>query len=95
MIDEVYTHLTQKDKAKKVSEAFDKAFNPVEELPSPSIIPDEIVQLINEGVAAAMKDAKEDFKKELLQDIANKREMYSSLSSYVNGIVLARGNQKK
>lgn len=65
MIDEVYTHLTQKDKAKKVSEAFDKAFNPVEELPSPSIMPDEIVQLINEGVAAAMKDAKEDFKKEL------------------------------
>lgn len=37
----------------------------------------------------------EDFKEELLQDIANKREMYSSLSSYVNGIVLARGNQKK
>ena len=65
MIDEVYTHLTQKDKAKKVSEAFDKAFNPVEELPSPSIMPDEIVRLINEGVAAAMKDAKEDFKKEL------------------------------
>ena len=65
MIDEVYAHLTQKDKAKKVSEAFDKAFNPVEELPSPSIMPDEIVRLINEGVAAAMKDAKEDFKKEL------------------------------
>ena len=65
MIDEVYAHLTQKDKAKKVSEAFEKAFNPVEELPSPSIMPDEIVRLINEGVAAAMKDAKEDFKKEL------------------------------
>jgi hypothetical protein len=28
-------------------------------------MPDEIVRLINEGVAAAMKDAKEDFKKEL------------------------------
>lgn len=65
MIDEVYTHLTQKDKAKKVSEAFEKAFNPTEELPSASITPDEIFRLINEGVAAAMKDAKEDFKKEL------------------------------
>ena len=65
MIDEVYTHLTQKDKAKKVSEAFDKAFNPAEVSPSTSINPDEIFRLINEGVAAAMKDAKEDFKKEL------------------------------
>ena len=65
MIDEVYAHLTQKDKAKKVSEAFEKAFNPAEESPSPSIAPDEIFRLINEGVAAAMKDAKEDFKKEL------------------------------
>lgn len=65
MIEEVYMHLTQKDKAKKVSEAFDKAFNPVVETSSSSIAKDEITKLIYEGITAAMKDVKEDFKKEL------------------------------
>lgn len=64
MIDEVYAHLTQKDKAKQISNAFDKAFYPVEENPSPTG-PVDIAKLINNGIAEAMKDVKEDLKKEL------------------------------
>lgn len=73
MIDEVYTHLTQKDKAKKVSEAFDKAFNPVEETPK-SITSIDITKLIYEGIATAMKDVKEDIKKELVPVLSHIEE---------------------
>lgn len=53
MIDEVYSHLTHKDKSKKVAVAFEKAFNPkTPEASTESINADKILELIDKGIAA-------------------------------------------
>lgn len=56
MIDEVYSHLTHKDKSKKVSAAFGKAFNPeVVEASTENINADKILELIDKGIAEKSK----------------------------------------
>ena len=55
MIDEVYSHLNHKDKARKVAVAFDKAFNPkTKETLTENINADKILELINKGIAEAL-----------------------------------------
>ena len=55
MIDEVYSHLTHKDKSQKVAAAFEKAFNPEKvEASTESINADKILEMINKGIAEAI-----------------------------------------
>ena len=55
MIDEVYSHLTHKDKSQKVAAAFEKAFNPEKvEASTENINANRIYEMIQKGIAEAI-----------------------------------------
>lgn len=93
MIDEVYSHLTHKDKAKKVATAFDKAFNPKKvEASTENINADKILELINKGIAEALKPMNKDIQeiKEVTDHIkANKATIKEENVDMITGMVIS------
>lgn len=91
MIDEVYSHLTHKDKSQKVATAFDKAFNPVKvEASAENINADKILELINKGIAEALKPMNKDIQeiKEVTDHIkANKETIKKENVDLITGMV--------
>ena len=91
MIDEVYSHLNHKDKARKVAVATKKAFNPKAPEPSTeSINADKILELINKGIAEALKTMNKDIQeiKEVTDHIkANKATIKEENVDMIVGMV--------
>jgi len=93
MIDEVYSHLNHKDKARKVAVAFDKAFNPKEkEASTENINADKILELINKGIAEGLKSMNKDIQeiKEVTDHIkANKETIKEENVNMIIGMVVS------
>ena len=93
MIDEVYSHLNHKDKARKVAVAFDKAFNPkTKETLTESINADKILEMINKGIAEALKPMNKDIQeiKEVTDHIkANKETIKEENVDMIIGMVVS------
>ncbi|MBR2493511.1 MAG: tyrosine-type recombinase/integrase, partial [Paludibacteraceae bacterium] len=93
MIDEVYSHLTHKDKAKKVAIAFNKAFNPEKvEASTENINADKILELINKGIAEGLKSMNKDIQeiKEVTDHIkANKEAIKEENVDMITGMVIS------
>ena len=91
MIDEVYSHLNHKDKARKVAVAFKKAFNPDKvEASTENINADRIVEMINKGIAEALKPINKDIQeiKEVTDHIkANKETIKEENIDMIIGMV--------
>jgi len=93
MIDEVYSHLTHKDKSQKVAAAFEKAFNPEKvEASTESINADKILEMINKGIAEALKPMNKDIQeiKEVTDHIkANKETIKEENVNMIIGMVVS------
>lgn len=93
MIDEVYSHLTHKDKAQKVAAVFDKAFNPEKvEASTENINADKILELINKGIAEGLKSMNKDIQeiKEVTDHIkANKATIKEENIDLITGMVVS------
>ncbi|MBE6276018.1 MAG: integrase [Bacteroides sp.] len=93
MIDEVYSHLTHKDKSKKVAVAFEKAINPEKvEASTESINADKILELINKGIAEALAPLNkklEDVKEVTNHIKANKATIKEENVNLITGMVIS------
>lgn len=93
MIDEVYSHLNHKDKSRKVAAAFNKAFNPDKvEASTENINADRILELINKGIAEALKPMNKDIQeiKEVTDHIkANKETIKEENVDLITGMVIS------
>lgn len=93
MIDEVYSHLTHKDKARKVAVAFKKAFNPEKvEASTENINADKILEMINKGIAEGLKSMNKDIQeiKEVTDHIkANKEAIKEENVDMITGMVIS------
>ena len=93
MIDEVYSHLNHKDKSRKVAAAFNKAFNPDKvEASTENINADRILELINKGIAEALKPMNKNIQeiKEVTDHIkANKETIKEENVDLITGMVIS------
>lgn len=93
MIDEVYSHLTHKDKSQKVAAAFEKAFNPEKvEASTENINANRIYEMIQKGIAEALKPMNKDIQeiKEVTDHIkANKETIKEENVDMIIGMVVS------
>lgn len=93
MIDEVYSHLTHKDKSQKVAAAFEKAFNPEKvEVSTESINADKIYEMIQKGIAEAIAPLNKQLEdvKEVTNHIkANKETIKEENVNMIIGMVVS------